>query len=176
MSIKHRVILSILAIFIVILGMFIATWMVTASQKTDSLVINLAGRQRMLMQMMTKQTLAHVLAVQKGAAEQGLKDAVQRTKAVFEATHNALQNSGQAPLTLDPAGPNGFLPAPSAAVRDQLAQVQRLWTNYAKSIAAVLCGQGVGMGGGHQVRTGHGVYGNHALSQTVVDRTYHGSG
>jgi methyl-accepting chemotaxis protein/hemerythrin len=138
MSIKHRVILSILAIFIVILGMFITTWMVTASQKTDSLVINLAGRQRMLMQMMTKQTLAHVLAVQKGAAEQGLKDAVQKTKVVFEATQNALQNSGQAPLTLDPAGPNGFLPVPSAAVRDQLTQVQRLWTDYAKSIAAVL--------------------------------------
>lgn len=138
MSIKFRVILSVLAVFAVILALFIATWTVTTSQKTDSLVINLAGRQRMLVQMMTKQTLECVLSARKGAVDQAIRTGALKTMAVFQATHQALQDSGPAPLTLDPQGPMANLPEPSLAVRDQLTEVQRLWHDYAQNITAVL--------------------------------------
>ena len=97
MNIKFRLIGSVALIFLIIVGMFAATWVVTSSQKDDSLVINLAGRQRMLSQKLAKETLAF------GAAKSDdLKAQIASTITVFETTLDALADSGEAPLTTDP--------------------------------------------------------------------------
>ena len=92
MSIKFRLIGSVSMIFLIIVGMFAATWIVTSSQKKDSLVINLAGRQRMLSQKLAKETLAF------GAIKSdALKAQIASTIDVFETTLEALSDSGEAP-------------------------------------------------------------------------------
>ena len=129
MSIKFRLIGSVSMIFLIIVGMFAATWIVTSSQKNDSLVINLAGRQRMLSQKLAKETLAF------GAIKSdALKAQIASTIDVFETTLEALSDSGEAPLTTDPTGAMAKLPAASSAVHVQLVKVSDLWVAYKAEI------------------------------------------
>ncbi|MGE9295111.1 MAG: type IV pili methyl-accepting chemotaxis transducer N-terminal domain-containing protein [Puniceicoccales bacterium] len=60
MTIKTRIIVSVFVLFLVSAAMLAATWIVTDSQKGDGLVINLAGRQRMLSQKIAKEALAFI--------------------------------------------------------------------------------------------------------------------
>ncbi len=48
----------------IILSMFLATWYTTSAQKADGLVINLAGRQRMLSQKMSKELFLFIQSLQ----------------------------------------------------------------------------------------------------------------
>lgn len=129
MNIKYRLILSTSLIFLITVGMLTATWVVTTSQKDDSLVINLAGRQRMLSQKLAKELLAYG-HTKDGAA----KGQISNTIAVFEKTLGALSDSGPAPLTLDLSGPMAVLPGASQAVAGQLNKVQQAWRGYKKLI------------------------------------------
>ncbi len=137
MNIKSRLIGSVIMIFLIAVGMFAATWVVTSSQKDDSLVINLAGRQRMLSQKLAKETLAF------GATgNTALKGQIASTIEVFEMTLSALADSGPAPLTVDPKGPKANLPQASPAVFGQLRKVKDVWTGYKKLVSdAVASGQ-----------------------------------
>ena len=137
MNIKFRLIGSVALIFLIIVGMFAATWVVTSSQKDDSLVINLAGRQRMLSQKLAKETLAF------GADKSDeLKAQIASTIAVFETTLDALTDSGEAPLTTDPTGAKAELPGASRAVQVQLVNVRGVWSSYKAEIEeAVVSGE-----------------------------------
>ncbi|MDC0336286.1 bacteriohemerythrin [Pseudodesulfovibrio sp.] len=131
MNIKYRLIGSVVMIFLIIVGMFAATWVVTSSQKDDSLVINIAGRQRMLSQKLAKETLAY------GSTKSDkLKAQIASTITVFEMSLGALADSGPVPLTLDPKGPMADLPKASDAVYAQLGKVKGLWTDYKALIEA----------------------------------------
>lgn len=125
MNIKSRLIGSVFLIFLIVVGMFAATWVVTSSQKDDSLVINLAGRQRMLSQKLAKETLA--LASTGDAAAKGQ---IASTITIFEMTLGALADSGLAPLTLDPEGPKAELPHATPTVYAQLGKVRDVWAAY----------------------------------------------
>ncbi|RLA93945.1 MAG: hypothetical protein DRG83_20310, partial [Deltaproteobacteria bacterium] len=57
MKIKLKLGIILLGLSLIIVGMFLITWYVTNQQKDDGLVINLAGRQRMLTQKLTKEIL-----------------------------------------------------------------------------------------------------------------------
>ncbi|CCH50359.1 bacteriohemerythrin [Pseudodesulfovibrio piezophilus] len=129
MKIKYRLVGSVFLIFLIIVGMFTATWIVTSSQRNDSLVINLAGRQRMLSQKLAKETLAFG-----SNPSEALKEQTHSTIEVFEATLSALKESGSAPLTLDPAGTKAVLPKASVAVHGQLVKVKSLWDQYKKHV------------------------------------------
>ena len=137
MNIKFRLIGSVALIFLIIVGMFAATWVVTSSQKDDSLVITLAGRQRMLSQKLAKETLAF------GADKSDeLKAQIASTIAVFETTLDALTDSGEAPLTTDPTGAKAELPGASRAVQVQLVNVRGVWSSYKAEIEeAVVSGE-----------------------------------
>ncbi len=65
------------------------------TQKQDALVINLAGRQRMLTQQMAR------LAIKAGAGEETINTALQNTEQVFEQTLHALMDGGTAPYFAD---------------------------------------------------------------------------
>lgn len=81
---------------VIICLMFAGTWYTTAAQKSDGLVINLAGRQRMLTQKMTKELFDFV----SNKKNEKLAAGVKNTMKVFDMTLNALVNSGKAPLSL----------------------------------------------------------------------------
>lgn len=95
MSIRLKLILGALAFLLLFVAVYVVTSSVTSDQKTDGVVINLAGRQRMLAERMTKQLLAYV--------EEPKSETWRRfagTKQTFETTHAALRTGGLAPTVL----------------------------------------------------------------------------
>ncbi len=125
MSIASRLVLVLLGLFCVTVALGGTTWVFTRGQEADGLVINLAGRQRMLSQKAAKEALS--LGQGTGAQDRAGLDA---TVAVFEKTLSALRSGGAAPLTLDPGGAMAVLPPSSEAVGAQLDEVRRHWTAF----------------------------------------------
>jgi two-component system nitrate/nitrite sensor histidine kinase NarX len=119
-SIRGRLSLLFLAfVLLVTISVGITFWGIN-TQKTDALVINLAGRQRMLVQQMTR--LAE--GITRGS-DQGDQQALLESAQIFEATLTALQYGGQAPYL---PGQLVDLPAPrSSEVQSQLARVHQTW-------------------------------------------------
>jgi len=139
MSIKKKLTYSILGLTAIITAIFLATWFVTASQKDDGLVINLAGRQRMLTQKMTKELLHfQVEKDQNDQTAQALAKQTRSTMAVFEKTLIALKDGGQAPVTLTIDGPQRMCPKAEEPVYTQLAKVQNIWNVFKTNVNDVL--------------------------------------
>ena len=136
MTIRTRILISILSLFFVSLTMLAGTLIVTRSQDGDGLAINLSGRQRMLSQKIAKEALA--FEISKDAA---YKDSLSNSIRIFDKTLNALVNGGPAPLTLNVSGPAGTLSAPDTDVAEQLAQVSSIWRDYRRQVEASLEGK-----------------------------------
>ncbi len=122
----------------IILFMFAVTWYTTSAQKTDGLLINLAGRQRMLSQKMSKEVL---MVSADGQTVKISQDSVKNTMAIFNTTLSALLNSGQAPMTLNPSGKTVFCPKADEPAHSQLLKVQTLWTEFSDHMDALLSGR-----------------------------------
>jgi PAS domain S-box-containing protein len=129
MSLTVKVLSPTLALIALVAAMFAATWTVSRNQRLDGLVINIAGRQRMLSQKMAKEALAVADGTDTALAIK--RDA---TMAVFAQSLDALRQGGQAPLTLNPTGPRQTLPTPTPAVAAQLDRVAGLWADYETAI------------------------------------------
>ncbi len=140
MSIKLRMALSVAGLLIIILTMFVATWVISSAQKADGLSINLAGRQRMLSQKIAKETLFQVHLIMQGDDTAKGRAEIATSQEVFEQTLNALASSGPAPTTLDPAGPMAELPLPSEQVTAGLNEIRLLWDEFNLLIAKNLAG------------------------------------
>ncbi len=141
-SIKMKLRLVAGVFVLLILTMFGATFFVTQNQKNDGLLINLAGRQRMLSQKMSKE-LHHYMYVsaKTGNSDQKSKDAVRSTIKVFEVTLFALKDSGKAPLGLDlKTTKYSHCPAASGEILAQLTKVAGLWKNFAPLVEKALSG------------------------------------
>ncbi len=137
---KLRVVTGVLAL--IIAYMFIATWVTTTSQKDDGLLINLAGRQRMLTQKMTKEVLdLHASSVASGVKDAQKFAVVKNTMEVFSVTLAALLDGGEAPLGLDMKNTE-FQQCPPATgeVREQLQKVNGLWLAFDKGMDRVFQG------------------------------------
>lgn len=138
MSIRNTLYLSLAVLFMIGLAMFGATTVITSAQKSDGLVINLAGRQRMLSQKLAKEALVYLQQKQAGKDNQKLREQVKSTSLLFEKTLNALINSGEAPVGVDPNGKTEHIPAASPSVSRQLKIVEDLWTGYRSDIEGVV--------------------------------------
>jgi methyl-accepting chemotaxis protein len=138
MSLRLKLYSSIGLLLCIGMAMFVATLVITSAQEFDGLVINLAGRQRMLSQKVAKEALLFLDGAQAGRDVAAVKGQVQSTSRLFKQTLDALTNSGSAPVTADPDGPAKELPMPSDAVREQLLKVEQLWDEYTASVNAIL--------------------------------------
>lgn len=125
--------------------MFIAVLIITNMQADDGLVINLAGRERMLTQKMTKESMTYLRQIESGQQSAALLTAKQlkTTIQVFDTTLDALLNSGQAPLSLDLAGSHASLPQAEGKAREQLEAVQNLWLPFKNNVEDILNGRRV---------------------------------
>ncbi len=144
MKIKTKLGISVLALTATIIGMFVATWIVTGKQKSDGLIINLAGRQRMLTQKITKEILNyHVLAHHDleglhGTADSSA-DSVRNSVQVFEKTMHALLESGEAPLGLDMKETKfAKIGAVKEPALGRLREAEELWHPFFENIEAIL--------------------------------------
>lgn len=89
MSIRLKLILGAMSFLLLFVAVFVVTRSVTSKQKTDGVIINLAGRQRMLAERMSKELLEYV---ETSDDETWRKFA--GTRMTFETTHAALRDGG----------------------------------------------------------------------------------
>jgi len=135
MSIKLMLGSIITGLSLIICSMFVGTWYTTNLQKSDGLVINLAGRQRMLTQKMSKELFSFVST----GGDEKLAGSVKNTMKVFDMTLNALINSGKAPLSLNLNNTSyGICPVPDNSVVSQLSEVKKIWDVFSKNMNRVL--------------------------------------
>ena len=133
MSIRLRILLAVLGQALLAVAICAAVIVISNRQTTDGMAVNLAGRQRMLSQKMTKEALS---LLHGGPA--ALRQSISNQLRVFDATLAAFIDGGAAPLTLKADGPTGQLPPPSAPVRDQLATVRGEWLRLRGLVEAAL--------------------------------------
>lgn len=119
--------LFILFFLLITVSVGVTYWGLRA-QAADAFMINLAGRQRMLVQLMTR------LAIESQASGR-TSAALMETTAAFEETLRAFQTGGTVRY---PSETGAFVPAVRAPeIRQQLQQVERAWLAYRLEVAAV---------------------------------------
>ncbi len=140
MKIKQKLLLTTIGLLAMPVFMFISTWMVIGSQKNDGLVINLAGRQRMLSQRMVKELLFFQSQKTEGAGDLNKISAeIKNSMKVFDITLKALKDSGKAPLTLNlKTTEHRFCPAAQGVVHSQLKTVEATWKEFRLKMESVL--------------------------------------
>ena len=128
MGIRTRVLIVLLSMYFISVILAVTTLVVVHKQKSDGIVINLAGRQRMLSQKMSKEVLELLYVKNKGEQGNKEREGLLKSIKIFDVTLNALIASGYAPLTLDPNGPQQLLPPAHGQALIQLKKVKKLWT------------------------------------------------
>ncbi len=132
MSMKNKIIGPVLLLSLIIMGMFLITWGTVSGQRDDGLLINLAGRQRMLTQKMTKEFLVFTDALSKtGKIDEKHVSRVKATMEIFSLTLKALTYGGNAPVSLDLShGRFRLCPRAMEPCFSQLKKVEGMWSEF----------------------------------------------
>ncbi|MCC7491721.1 MAG: type IV pili methyl-accepting chemotaxis transducer N-terminal domain-containing protein [Fimbriimonadaceae bacterium] len=127
---------------VVIAGMLLTTWRVTSAQKLDALSINLAGRQRMLLQKMTREAAGAALATAPAARDKAAA-ASGNSAEVFDKTLVALADGGRAPLDLNLSKTAWReLPPSRGSAQQAWGKVKGSWQTYRPQLTAATAGAG----------------------------------
>ncbi len=137
MAIRYKLGLIVAGLSFIILSMFLVTFYTTSAQKADGLAINLAGRQRMLTQKMTKELFLLTTITDQNEKQRTTLSA-QNTIKIFDITLSALIESGNAPLSLDLKGKHAPLPKAMEPELSQLNVVKTLWKEFKHHIENAL--------------------------------------
>ncbi len=134
MSVKQLLGFSLGSLVVLLLGSVAFTTYTLNSQKSDGLQINLAGRQRMLSQRMTKEALSIGNAADT-TAENQWRDQFAATATLFDRTVKALRDGG---TTVGGTGNEVTLPAAGdEAVRARLDEGLALWQSLQPAVAVL---------------------------------------
>jgi len=138
-SIQGRLGLLFLAFVLLVTISISATFWGLNVQKTDALVINLAGRQRMLVQLMTR--LGVELEGRYGEANVSLLD---DSALMFDETLSAFQSGGSAPYL---PGQRVEIPASSSAeIQKELGELRQLWSPFRSTLDNAILSSQTGAG------------------------------
>ena len=139
-SVKLKIIAAVFVLLIV--AMFAATFYTTQQQADDGLLINLAGRQRMLTQKMSKEVHHFMFVTEKqGSPDLPTISLIRETMKVFDVTLAALTSGGRAPLTLDLQNTEyKTCPPATGDIREQLGKVAQVWRGVSASVEKTLTG------------------------------------
>ena len=118
LSIQWKISIALLALVFCVLSNFIGIQMWINDSKAYGTVINLAGRQRMLTQKMTKEAIFIVHGLD-------VRGDVEKTKELFERTLNGLISGDKE---------SGLPPAKTGGIREQLLKVKELWSSFKTKI------------------------------------------
>ncbi|WP_164723689.1 methyl-accepting chemotaxis protein [Thermosipho globiformans] len=127
-----KLLIPLIIFAILIVSIYISTLFITDHQKSDSVVINLAGRQRMLTQRISKDILIYSIYEDKN-----IKEDLLICKKAFDVTLSALINGGEAPFDLK-GTVKVTLPPASGDVKNQLEKVKKIWTSFKEHIEKFL--------------------------------------
>ncbi len=135
-TIKKKLLFILGVLGFLIILMFFNTWWSLKKQANDAVVINLAGRQRMLSQKMSKEILIFKKSTESENLENNkLKESVLNSMKVFDMTLTSLEKSGKAPLTLDLSSTKfKTLPKAKEPALSQLVKVQNIWKSFSENI------------------------------------------
>jgi methyl-accepting chemotaxis protein len=138
-TISSRLTAILLSFAALLVAVAATSQVVLKRQADDALVVNLAGRQRMLTQKLTKEA-AQLVAYARDANPSLVsaeREQLQSTLRVFEMTLFALKDGGPAPLNLDITRMRPLPPA-SAGVSKQLDAVVALWQPFKGNVSALI--------------------------------------
>lgn len=114
--------------FLSILTLTVAyTSLTLFQQKSDGLIVNIAGRQRMLTQKFTKEFF---LSLQNG---NGRSELTEKTRKLFDVSLTALQSGGETFKDVSMKEPVSINGTSSPAIKEKLSEVARLWAELQKS-------------------------------------------
>ncbi|MDP5254141.1 MULTISPECIES: methyl-accepting chemotaxis protein [unclassified Vibrio] len=135
LSIKRKLQLLIVLFLAVVTGLVSYTVSSINAQKGDTLVVNVAGRQRMLSQKVTKEFLLALHAAKQQTSQQVL-DSIDKSRQLFSVSLNALTDGG---TTYSDLGMNNAITLPPAPdhIKTQLEIVNTLWQEFLQQLQAV---------------------------------------
>jgi methyl-accepting chemotaxis protein len=119
-NIQWKISIAVLALIICVFSNFAGIQLWINSSRDHGKIINLAGRQRMLTQKMTKE----VMFIENGL---NVRDDIEGTKKLFDTTLKGLINGNEE---------MGLPPAKTEKIRDQLKKVESLWSGFQSTINA----------------------------------------
>ncbi len=128
---------------LVITGLFVVSKTIIGQQKHDGLIINLAGRQRMLTQKMSKELVLFSQSAASGEPTEAIAAQVIETAKVFDMTLIALRDGGKAPLSfrLNDQTKYSDCPAATGRIHEQLTAVTTRWQQFYGHVNTVIRGK-----------------------------------
>ncbi len=141
LSVKKKI--GILNIFflVILTAMVGYTSLTLFRQKSDGLVINIAGRQRMLTQKFTKEFFLS-LSLPDAKTSAAVRSQMNKTRRLFELSLAALTDGGETFKDLGLTKPVQLSGTSSREVRAQLVEVKKLWARLLEEISRVRPGSG----------------------------------
>ncbi len=140
-SVKKKIRVLNIFFLAVITAMVAYTSLTLFRQKSDGLVINIAGRQRMLTQKFTKEFFLS-LALPGEKAGDADRSRMDKTRRLFELSLAALTDGGETFMDLGLTRPVQLAGTSSSEVRAQLVKVKKLWGQLLAEISRVRPGSG----------------------------------
>ena len=109
------------------------TTYVLNSQSADAKVIDIAGRQRMLSQKISKEVFALAFLLNRGERDgvEEIREGLKKTVSLFDSSLKALKDGGE---TIGTDGGMTTVPASTGAAGIQLKKVEELWGPFKKSV------------------------------------------
>lgn len=138
---KLKIKLPLIAVFpgLVIVSILLSTLFVLKQQKTDALVINLAGRQRMLSQKINKELVNILLLRSEGYSSAETEAELRWSMELFGRTLEGLQQGGEVPVSLSEDESEMWrCPVPSDDVGSVLDSTVQLWKQVSSRISSIV--------------------------------------
>ena len=135
LSLNVRLGLTLSIFAVLICGMVGINYWTSKAQEADAVIINLAGRQRMLSQKFTKEVLDDILMSKSGSAMDFQKS--KESRKVFEETQIALLNGGKAPEDLGMTAYVSIPPAQDSKTRQTMDDVVVKWKRLQEAASAL---------------------------------------
>ena len=132
MQLKHKLVLIPGSLFLINLFIFLVTYWITSINSDANFEVNMAGRQRMLTQKVSKELLDYV------SGGSHLKAQVEETLDVFDVTLKALMNGGAIPKLPSMKAETQAVSGSSGVVHEQLHQVLGMWKAFKNHVQNVL--------------------------------------
>ena len=131
MTLRHRLGLLLLAFLLLVTVSVAATGWVLNDQREDALVINMAGRQRMLIQQITSQALQ----IELGSVQPATREALSESQSIFDQTLTALISGGE--TIYRPGEIVHLRGARSNTIQARLAALRVAWEEFQTSLRAL---------------------------------------
>lgn len=124
-KVLYKLMFPILLFLFIILSIFLSTFYIISLQKRDALIVNLAGRERMLSQKMFKELLLH-----EKLKDEKYKASLNNTINVFDTTLHGLTFGGEVPLDLNWEKKEILPPVKNEEILSQLNKVIAIWKQF----------------------------------------------